>query len=57
MFEDPIVEEIRAVRQRHAAQFDYDLKRIAEDLRRRQEQSGRRGVSFPPKPARQRATA
>ena len=33
MFKDPIVEEVRAVRQKHAAQFDFDLKKIAQDLR------------------------
>jgi len=57
MFKDPIVEEVRAARQRHAARFNYDLKKIAEDLRKRQEQSNRPVVSFPPKPARQKAIA
>ena len=53
---DPIVEEIRAIRQQHAARFNYDLKKIAEDLRKKQERSGRKGVSFPSKPARSKAT-
>ena len=56
MFKDPIVEKIRAIRQQHAARFDYDLKKIAEDLRKKQELSGRKGVSFPSKPARRKAT-
>ncbi len=33
-WKDEIVEEVRAVREVYAAQFDYDLKRIFEDLRR-----------------------
>jgi hypothetical protein len=51
MFEDPIVEEVRAARQKHAAQFDFDLKKIAEDLKKKQEQSKRKVVSYPPKSA------
>ena len=57
MFEDPIVEEVRAVRQKHAARFHYDLKRIARDLNRKQEQSKRKVVSYPPKPAKVKKTA
>ena len=56
MFKDPIVEEVRAVRREHAFLFNYDLKKIVEDLRKKQEQAGRKGVSFPSKPARRRAT-
>ncbi|MBF0102129.1 MAG: hypothetical protein HQK77_14600 [Desulfobacterales bacterium] len=51
MFIDPIVEEIRAIRQKHAAKFNYDLKKIVEDLKKKQDQAGRKTVSFPPKPA------
>ena len=54
MFKDPIVEEVRAERQRHAARFGYDLKRIVEDLRKSQAESGRRVVSYPPKPPRKK---
>jgi len=39
MFKDPIVEEVRAIRQQHAARFNYDLRKIAEDLRKKQEQT------------------
>ena len=39
-FEDEIVEEIRRRREAHAESFDYDLKRITEDLRRQQQESG-----------------
>jgi hypothetical protein len=33
---DRIVEEVRAVRETYAAQFDYDLKRIFEDLKKKE---------------------
>ncbi|CAN2040997.1 conserved hypothetical protein [Candidatus Magnetomoraceae bacterium gMMP-15] len=52
MFEDPIVDEIRAARQKHAAKFNFDLKKIAQDLRAKQKKSKRRVVSYSPKPAR-----
>jgi hypothetical protein len=32
-WKDEIVEEVRAARNAYAARFDYDLKRIAEDLK------------------------
>lgn len=51
MFRDPIVEEVREARQRHAQRFNYDLRKIAEDVKEREKRSGRRIVSFPPKPA------
>jgi len=57
MFKDPIVEEVRVARQKHAAQFNYDLRKIAEDLRKKELLAGRKGVSFPPKPARKKAVA
>jgi hypothetical protein len=57
MFKDPIVEEVRAARQKHAAQFSYDLRKIAEDLRAKEQQSGHKVVSFPPKPAKKKAVA
>jgi predicted nucleotidyltransferase component of viral defense system len=50
MFKDPIVEEVRAIRQRHAARFGYDLWKIAEDFRKSQAESGRPVASYLPKP-------
>ena len=32
-WKDEIVEEVRAAREAYAAQFDYDLKRMFEDLK------------------------
>ena len=49
MFEDPNVEEVRAIRQKHAAGFNFDLKKNAQDLKEKQEQSKRKIVSYSPK--------
>lgn len=43
---DPIVEEVRRIRDQQAAELDYDLKAIFERARRRQKQSKRKTVSF-----------
>ena len=43
---DPIVEEVRRIREQQAAELDYDLKAIFERARRRQKQSKRQTVSF-----------
>ena len=49
MWKDPIVEEVRKIRQKHAKRFNYDLRAIVEDLRKQQEQSGRTHVRFEPR--------
>ena len=46
MREDSIVEEVRKYRDEHAAKFGYDIRAIAEDARKRQQESGRKVVSF-----------
>ena len=51
MREDPIVEEVRRIREELAAQEGNDLRRIAAAARRRQGQSGRKVVRLPPRPA------
>ena len=38
---DPIISELRAVRDAHAARFDYDVAAIFRDIRVIQEESGR----------------
>ena len=53
MWRDPIVEEIRQLRQQYAARFNHDLKAICQDLRERQKKAGRKVVRLPPRPARQ----
>ena len=50
MWNDPIVEEVRAVRDAHTQKFHYDLKAIAADLKVQQKNSQRQVVSLPPKP-------
>ena len=46
---DPIVEEVRHARDEHTARFNYDLKAICADLRRRQDASDRSVLSLEPK--------
>jgi len=43
---DEIVEEVRRVREEHAAKFDYDISAICADIRQKQARSGRRIVSL-----------
>lgn len=52
MWEDPIVAEVRKIREAHAAQFNYDLKAIGQDLKQQEQASGRIFVSYPPRQAR-----
>ncbi len=40
MINDPIVGEIRRIRQKYAEQFNNDLHAICEDLRRQERESG-----------------
>ena len=51
MWEDPVVDAVRKVRDAHAAQFDYDLRAIYRALKQEEAQSGRKFVRFPPKRA------
>jgi len=48
-WQDPIVEEVRLARDEHAARFQYDLGAICADLRQRQQSSGRKILSLPPR--------
>ena len=47
--EDPIVAEVRRVREELAARFNYDLHAICENARRQEATSGRQYVSLPPR--------
>ena len=51
MLNDPIVEEVRRIRTEHAAKFGFDIDRIFADIKQREQASGARVVSFPPRPA------
>ncbi len=41
---DEIVEEVRRVREEHAAKFDYDISAICADIRNKQSKSNRKIV-------------
>ena len=41
--EDPIVEEIRKIRDEHAARFNYDLHAIVADLKKREKEAQNKG--------------
>jgi len=51
MWQDPIIKETRELRNQYAAQFNYDLDAIFEDIKNRQEKSKRKQVSFAPRKA------
>jgi len=44
---DPIIAELRAVRDAHAARFNYDVAAIFRDIQRMQEALGRECISLP----------
>ncbi len=43
---DPIVDEVRRVRDAHAARFNYDLRAIFRDIKEQEKKSGLKFVSF-----------
>jgi hypothetical protein len=50
---DPIVDEVRRVRDAHAARFNYDLDAIFQDIKKREKESGLvfiQGVARQPAP-------
>jgi hypothetical protein len=49
MWEDPIVNEIRHVREDHAARFKYDLQAIYRDLKEQEQNSQRAFVKYSPR--------
>jgi hypothetical protein len=49
MWEDPIVEETRKLRDAYAAQFGYDLEALFRDLKAQEQASGREVTSLPPR--------
>ena len=48
---DSIIHEVRAVREQHAASFDFDLDRIFADLQARQIKHAAEGWTIIPAPA------
>ena len=49
MKDDPIVAEVRAIRDELQRQCGYDLKEIFRQLRQQQSSSGRKYVRYPPR--------
>lgn len=43
---DPIVDEVRRVREAYAARFNYDLRAIYRALKDQEQRSGRKVVSY-----------
>jgi hypothetical protein len=57
MWKDPIVEEVRKIREKHAAKFHYDLDAICRDLKEQEQRNAKRAVSLAAKkPARRAKT-
>lgn len=48
MLNDPIVEEIRKIRDEHAARFNYDLDAIFDDIKKSEKELGLPLVTLPP---------
>jgi hypothetical protein len=46
---DPIVEEVREARKKHAERFNFDLHAICEDLKKKEKHCGHEVKSLPPK--------
>ncbi|MFB2934432.1 hypothetical protein ACE1B6_04070 [Aerosakkonemataceae cyanobacterium BLCC-F154] len=53
MWKDEVLEEIYKIREEHAKSFNYDLKAICDDLRKRQAMSDRKLISAPLKQPKQ----
>jgi hypothetical protein len=51
MASDPIIEEIHRIREAYAARFNYDLRAIYQDLKKREEQGEFVVVSRSPRPS------
>lgn len=46
IWSDPIVDEVRRVRDAYAARFNYDLRAIYRDLKEQEQRSARKVVSY-----------
>jgi hypothetical protein len=55
MWKDPIVEEVRKIRDKHAAKFHYDLDAICRDLKEQEQRNAKRVVSLAAKKPTRRA--
>lgn len=46
MWKDPIVQEVRRMREANAKKFNYNIENVVVDARKKQKASSRRVVSF-----------
>ena len=46
---DSVVKEVREIREAYARRFGYDLDAMHHDLKAKEQASGRKVVSFPPR--------
>ena len=49
MHEDPVIREVRRIKEDIAAQYGYDVRAIAKAAREHSQKHGRKTVSRPPK--------
>jgi len=49
MLNDPIVNEVRSIRDAYAKQFNYDLDAIFQDIKKQQSKSSFKYIVLPPK--------
>jgi len=57
MWQDPIVEETRALREQYAKQFAHDPNALFQGILKRQALPGKKLVKFPPRKPRSEPTA
>jgi len=57
MSKNPVIDKIRAIRDKHAKSFNFDLKAMFDDLRREQLEENLQVVSFPSKARKSKAKA
>ena len=50
MSEDAIIKELQDVKDRHAAEYGYDIDKMVHSLQKQQRESGRRIVCLKPRP-------
>ena len=46
---DPLIQEIRRIKEANAAKHGFNIRAMVEDMRRREKLSGRKVVTLPPR--------
>jgi hypothetical protein len=49
MNDDPVLQEAWRIKDENGARYDYDIRRMAHELKEEEERSGREVVSFAPR--------